>query len=58
VRREIVPAPAETGVEWRGWHASRGGLATTLHQLPVDDKAIQAKFQNDSSGNDLVTGEQ
>jgi hypothetical protein len=26
---------------WRGWHAFRRGLATTLHQLGTSDKEIQ-----------------
>ena len=28
--------------EWHGWHAFRGGLATNLHDLGVDDTTIQA----------------
>jgi integrase len=28
--------------EWHGWHAFRRGLATNLHRLGVNDKAIQA----------------
>jgi len=50
VRREIVPALEGTGVEWRGWHAFRRGLATTLHQWGVDDKAIQAILRHSNVG--------
>jgi len=50
VRREIVPALEGTGVEWRGWHAFRRGLATTLHQLGIDDEAIQAILQHSNVG--------
>ena len=50
VRREIVPAISGTGVEWHGWHAFRRGLATTLHQLRVDDKTIQAILRHSNVG--------
>jgi integrase len=50
VRREIVPALEGTGVEWHGWHAFRRGLATTLHQLGVDDKTIQAILRHSNVG--------
>ena len=50
VRREIVPALEGTGVEWRGWHAFRRGLATTLHQLGIDDKTIQAILRHSNVG--------
>jgi len=29
-------------LHWKGWHAFRRGLATTLHQLGVPDREIQA----------------
>ena len=29
-------------LRWHGWHAFRRGLATTLHQLKIPDKEIQA----------------
>ena len=29
-------------LRWKGWHAFRRGLATTLHQLGVPDREIQA----------------
>ena len=33
-RNKVLP-------EWRGWHAFRGGLATNLNRLGVDDSVIQ-----------------
>ena len=50
VRRVIVPALKGTGVIWHGWHAFRRGLATTLHQLGVDDKTIQAILRHSNVG--------
>jgi integrase len=50
VRRQIIPAISGTGVEWHGWHAFRRGLATTLHQLRVDDKTIQAILRHSNVG--------
>jgi integrase len=35
---------------WHGWHGFRRGLATTLHQLGVDDKTIQAILRHSSVG--------
>jgi len=32
----------ETFPQWHGWHAFRRGLATTLHQLAVADRDVQA----------------
>jgi integrase len=32
----------ETLPKWQGWHAFRRGLATTLHQLAVPDRDVQA----------------
>ena len=29
------------GMQWRGWHAFRRGLATNLQRLPVQDEIIQ-----------------
>jgi integrase len=37
----IVRKTPMLGIEWRGWHALRRGLASNLHQLGVDDKTIQ-----------------
>lgn len=39
--RVIKPALEANGLEWKGWHAYRRGLATNLKDLGVDDKAIQ-----------------
>jgi integrase len=38
----IIPTLKDKSVEWHGWHAFRGGLATNLHQLEVADIVIQA----------------
>ena len=32
----------DESLRWRGWHAFRRGLATTLHQLGIPDREIQA----------------
>jgi integrase len=42
-RNETLPA-------WHGWHSFRRGLATTLHQLGVDDKTIQAILRHSNIG--------
>jgi integrase len=36
--------------QWQGWHGFRRGLATTLHQLGVDDKTIQAILRHSNVG--------
>lgn len=41
VRREIKPALTKAGIEWRGWHGFRRGLATNLYRLGVPDMVIQ-----------------
>ncbi|HEY6388553.1 MAG TPA: tyrosine-type recombinase/integrase, partial [Candidatus Acidoferrum sp.] len=35
------------GLEWKGWHAYRRGLATNLHELGVPDKVIQAILRHE-----------
>lgn len=49
-RRVIAPALKGTGVAWHGWHSWRRGLATTLHQLGIDDKTIQAILRHSNIG--------
>jgi integrase len=49
-RRTIARALRGTGVDWHGWHGFRRGLATTLHQLGVDDKTIQAILRHSNVG--------
>jgi integrase len=49
-RRVIAPALEGTGVVWHGWHAWRRGLATTLHQLGIDDKTIQTILRHSNIG--------
>ena len=39
---QVKPKFEQAGIEWRGWHAFRRGLATNLHRLGVPDKTIQA----------------
>jgi len=36
-RREMKEALLHSGVQWRGWHAFRRGLASYLNRLGVDD---------------------
>jgi integrase len=40
--RDIAPKLKEIGLQWRGWHGFRRGLASTLYDLGVPDKVIQA----------------
>lgn len=49
-RRVIVPALKGTGVVWHGWDSWRRGLATTLHQLGIDDKTIQRILRHSNIG--------
>lgn len=42
VLRMIRPALSKVGLQWRGWHGFRRGLATNLYSLGVPDKTIQA----------------
>ncbi len=46
VTRVIRPAFDRAGLEWKGWHAFRRGLATNLYQLGVADKTIQAVLRH------------
>lgn len=39
--RHIQPTLKAAGIQWRGWHGFRRGLATVLHDLGVDDITIQ-----------------
>jgi integrase len=48
VKRVILPALANSGTEWHGWHACRRGLATNLKQLGVDDIVIQRILRHSS----------
>jgi integrase len=40
--RVIKPALYAHGLEWRGWHAFRRGLASNLYEIGVKPKVIQA----------------
>jgi integrase len=41
LRREIKPALMKAGLQWRGWHGFRRGLASNLYRLGVPDMVIQ-----------------
>jgi integrase len=45
--RVIKPIFKANGIEWKGWHAYRRGLATNLHELGVPDKVIQAILRHE-----------
>lgn len=45
--RVIKPIFKANGLEWKGWHAYRRGLATNLHELGVPDKVIQAILRHE-----------
>jgi integrase len=45
--RVIKPVFKANGLKWKGWHASRRGLATNLHGLGVPDKVIQAILRHE-----------
>lgn len=40
LRDSVLPALEKKGIEWRGYHAFRRGLATNLRALGVDDLTI------------------
>ena len=40
LRDVVLPALEKAGIEWRGYHAFRRGLATNLRALHVDDLTI------------------
>jgi integrase len=43
----IKPVLKAKGLEWKGWHAYRRGLATNLHELGVPDIVIQAILRHE-----------
>jgi integrase len=45
--RVIKPVLSANGLNWKGWHAYRRGLATNLHELGVLDKVIQAILRHE-----------
>ena len=47
-RRVIQPILMSVGIEWRGYHSFRRGLATVLHDLRVDDETIQRVLRHSS----------
>ena len=40
-RRVIIPKITAKGIPWKGWHASRRGLATDLSVLGVPARVVQ-----------------
>lgn len=42
LRRDMRPILDKHGIEWKGWHGFRRGLASNLNQLGADAKTIQA----------------
>jgi integrase len=38
--RSIRPALKRAGIQWRGWHALRRGLASNLYELGCDDMIV------------------
>jgi integrase len=40
-RRTIAAACKQAGIEWKGWHAFRRGLASNLFELGADDLTVQ-----------------
>ncbi|MGB2890284.1 MAG: site-specific integrase, partial [Candidatus Acidiferrales bacterium] len=53
-RRVIKPAIKAKGVEWKGWHAFRRGLASNLYALGVQPKVIQAILRHSDIGTTLA----
>ena len=45
--RVIKPMLKANGLKWKVWHAYRRGLATTLHELGIPDKVIQAILRHE-----------
>ena len=46
--RVIKPVFKANGLDWKGWHAYRRGLATNLKKLGVPDTTIQAVIRHES----------
>jgi integrase len=44
----IKPVFKANGLDWKGWHAYRRGLATNLKKLGVPDTTIQAIPRHES----------
>jgi integrase len=45
--RVIKPIFKANGLKWKGWHAYRRGLATSLHKLGVPDIVIQSILRHE-----------
>ena len=46
--RVIKPIFKANGMEWKGWHAYRRGLATNLKELGVEDTTIQCILRHEN----------
>jgi integrase len=46
--RVLKPIFAANGMEWKGWHAYRRGLATNLKELGVEDTTIQCILRHEN----------
>ncbi len=49
-RRVVAKAFKSRGVEWKGWHAFRRGLASTLFELGCDDLTVQRILRHQNVG--------
>jgi len=49
-RRVVAKAFKSVGVEWKGWHAFRRGLASTLFELGCDDLTVQRILRHQNVG--------
>lgn len=49
-RRIIAKAFRSRGIEWKGWHSFRRGLASTLFELGCDDLTVQRILRHQSVG--------
>ena len=45
--RVIKPIFDANGLQWKGWHAYRRGLATNLKELGVEDTTIQSILRHE-----------
>ena len=52
--RIIKPIFKKSGIEWKGWHAFRRGLATNLISLKVDPIVVQAILRHSGLGTTLA----
>lgn len=46
--RQMRDVLKKAGIQWKGWHAFRRGLASNLNRLGIDDSVIQAVLRHSS----------